>query len=76
MENKKVVQIKVASPRGHDVISLPPQEAVAELQRLEREEHKWVFVDGKMTNTSRLTAEAIGQAEDIFVSEALKGGGF
>lgn len=74
MTEDNYVEIKIASAeKGHETVSLKPEQAVNELKQ-QQEEDKWVFVDGKVRNTDELTEDDVANAEDIFVTQQLKGG--
>ena len=69
----KNVTIKIASPRGHDVLELEPMAALSRLQELEKD-GKWPYLDGVMVETRDLTIDQLINAETVLVANNLEGG--
>lgn len=69
-----MITIKVASPRGHDVLTLPTEEAIAKLRGF-LNDRKFVYINGRIVSTpSAITEEAVTTAEAITVAPNLQGG--
>lgn len=69
----KVITIKVASPRGHDVMTLDPAAALEKLQALSND-GKWVYVDSDIVNPRELSVDDLIKAETVLVANNLQGG--
>jgi len=69
-----MVTIKVASPRGHDVLELAPEAAVAKLRQF-LNERKFVYINGRIvTAPASITEEVVTAAEAVTVAPNLQGG--
>jgi hypothetical protein len=69
-----MITIKVASPRGHDVLELTPADAVAKLHGF-LADRKFVYINGRIvTVASAITEEALTTAEAVTVAPNLQGG--
>jgi hypothetical protein len=69
-----MVTIKVASPRGHDVLELAPADAVAKLRGFLNDK-KFVYINGRIvTAATPITEEMVTTAEAITVAPNLQGG--
>ena len=75
MSENKFVKIDVVSQAGHDELRLEPMVALAEIQKQTNEQNKWCLIDGKVkTNTDKLTAEDLTQAQSITLTDKMIGG--
>lgn len=63
MEN--LVKITVTSDLGHEEFSLVPKEALKYLEKLENEQAKWTYIDGRRVNIDTITEEDLIRAEKI-----------
>ncbi len=78
MAKSKKVTFSVTSYEGDTEYSLVPKEALAKIKQLQKEESKWVFVDGEHKNAELITegdlATAAGEGRDITLVNAIAGG--
>lgn len=71
----RMVELKIVSPKGHDLLELDAVSAVTEIQRQVTDNNKWAFLDGNMVeDTSDLTIDQIVNAEEIQLTNRLIGG--
>ena len=71
---KKYIEVKYTSRNGHEILKLKPENAVKELKELASKESKFIFLDGKFSAPESLTREALESAQDISLTNALRGG--
>lgn len=73
-ELTRKVNVKIVSSKGHDEISVSPQEALDRIREETAKHGKWAYVDGKQVNPIALNVTDILEAEDITLTNALVGG--
>ena len=82
MKKEVMVTLKIeSSVYGHQIKTLPLQEAVTEVESLTKEHGKWLYVDGKFTTVDTVNAssrkaleESLTHARDITLAGTLLGG--
>jgi len=61
-----LITILIVSESGDDTLELSPEEALAEMKRQVEKNGKWLFVNGVLTDVSKLTV-GIQRCESVFM---------
>lgn len=77
-KEKKKIHFGITSSEGHTEYSLLPKAAVKKIKELAKEQNKWLYINGGITNTEILKESDLVEAEeqgyDIMMMTGLAGG--
>lgn len=66
-----MIKVRVLDGSGHTELLVEPKEA---MEIIERQNNKWVFVDGEYVIRKELTPERLERAEEVLLTCPVVGG--
>lgn len=72
--NTKKYEIKIVSPKGHDLLTLDTPAETVEALREHEAKGKWIMVDGENVSGNEITEDLVRNAENLNVVNQLVGG--
>lgn len=70
---KRKIEIRIMDEKGHTVKNLSAEEALVEV-RQQQKQGKWVFADGSLLNSDRITVETLESVSEITITRPIAGG--